>query len=190
MRAGMLSSPLRDRFGGVIDRLDFYEIGDIVKIIQRSAKILGLEISEEGAYALACSSRGTPRVANRLLRRVRDFAQVKAAGDISADVARQALDMLELDRHGLDEIDRRLLTVIIEKFEGGPVGIDTLAASISEETETIEDVYEPYLMKLGFIKGPLGEGGHQRGISLSSIILNPPGPDRIGSLIEHPVLFF
>jgi Holliday junction DNA helicase RuvB len=151
VRAGMLTSPLRDRFG-VIERLDFYEIDDIIKIIKRSAKILGLKISEEGAHDLARSSRGTPRVANRLLRRVRDFAQVKAAGDITAEVARQALNMLELDRYGLDEIDRRLLEVIIEKYDGGPVGIDTLAASISEETETIEDVYEPYLMKLGFVK--------------------------------------
>lgn len=151
VRAGMLSSPLRDRFG-IVDRLDFYEAEDIMKIISRSAGILGLEITPDGARELAFSSRGTPRVANRLLRRVRDYAQVREDGEITEGVARKALDMLELDRHGLDDIDRRLLLAIIEKFEGGPVGLDTIAASISEETETIEDVYEPYLMKLGFIK--------------------------------------
>ena len=151
VRAGMLSSPLRDRFG-VVDRLDFYDEEDIIKILQRAAGILGLSIDEEGARELANCSRGTPRVANRLLRRVRDYAQIKADGKITADVARRALEMLELDRYGLDEIDRRLLTVIIEKFDGGPVGIDTIAAAVSEEAETIEDIYEPYLMKLGFIK--------------------------------------
>ncbi len=151
VRAGMLSSPLRDRFG-VVERLDFYDTEDLVRIIQRSAGIFNLDILPEGAHELASSSRGTPRIANRLLRRVRDYAQVKADGQITADVARRALEMLELDRYGLDEIDRRVLAVIIEKFEGGPVGLDTIAAAISEESETIEDVYEPYLMKLGFIK--------------------------------------
>lgn len=151
VRAGMLSSPLRDRFG-VVDRLDFYETDDLIRIIQRSAGIFNLDISKEGALELATSSRGTPRIANRLLRRVRDYAQVKADGKITAEVAKQALEMLELDRYGLDEIDRRVINVIIEKFEGGPVGVDTIAAAISEESDTIEDVYEPYLMKLGFIK--------------------------------------
>ena len=151
VRAGMLSSPLRDRFG-VVDRLDFYSVEDIIKIIKRASQILGVSINEDGARELASCSRGTPRVANRLLRRVRDYAQIKADGVVTAQVAQDALELLELDRYGLDEIDRRLLTVIIEKFEGGPVGVDTIAASISEEAETIEDVYEPYLMKLGFIK--------------------------------------
>ncbi len=151
VRAGMLSSPLRDRFG-VVDRLDFYETEDIVKILKRSAQILGLSITDEGAHELALCSRGTPRIANRLLRRTRDYAQVKSDGNITAECAQQALQMLELDNYGLDEIDRRLLKVIIEKFGGGPVGVDTIAAAISEEAETIEDVYEPYLMKLGFVK--------------------------------------
>ncbi len=151
VRAGMLSSPLRDRFG-VVERLEFYDVDDLVIIIERAAGILGQEIIREGAVQIANSSRGTPRVANRLLRRVRDYAQVKAGGIITDEVALMALQMLELDRLGLDEIDRRLLTTVIEKYEGGPVGLDTIAASISEEADTIEDVYEPYLMKLGFIK--------------------------------------
>ena len=151
VRAGLLSSPLRDRFG-VVDRLDFYSIEELEKIITRSACILEITVDEEGAREVAKSSRGTPRIANRLLRRIRDYAQVKAAGHIDYEVAREALDMLELDRLGLDQIDRRIMEAITEKFGGGPVGVETIAASISEETRTIEDVYEPYLMKLGFIK--------------------------------------
>lgn len=151
VRAGALTSPLRDRFG-VVDRLEFYTPDELGSIITRSARLLNVEIRPEGAYAIACASRGTPRVANRLLKRVRDYAQVKADNVITGLVAGEALQMLQLDGLGLDEIDRRLLSALIEKFEGGPVGLDTLAASISEESETLEDVYEPYLMKLGYIK--------------------------------------
>jgi Holliday junction DNA helicase RuvB len=151
VRAGMLTSPLRDRFG-VVDRLDYYSPAELEAIIVRSASILNVAVEAEGARAVAAASRGTPRVANRLLKRVRDYAQVKADNIISEAVALEALQMLQLDRLGLDEIDRRLLLVLIEKFEGGPVGLETLAAAISEEPETLEDVYEPYLMKLGFLK--------------------------------------
>lgn len=151
VRAGMLTSPLRDRFG-VVDRLEFYTPAELGTIITRSARLLNVEIRPEGAQAVACASRGTPRVANRLLKRVRDYAQIKADNVITGLVADGALQMLKLDGLGLDEIDRRLLRALIEKFEGGPVGLDTLAASISEESETLEDVYEPYLMKLGYIK--------------------------------------
>ncbi len=151
VRAGLLTSPLRDRFG-VVDRLDFYNPAELKLIINRSARILKVGIEEEGANIIATASRGTPRVANRLLKRVRDYAQVKADNIITEAVAREALDMLQLDQRGLDEIDRRLLTALVEKFEGGPVGLDTLAACISEEPETLEDVYEPYLMQLGLLK--------------------------------------
>jgi len=149
-RAGSLSSPLRDRFG-VVNRLDFYQEHELCEIIKRSANILQIDITEEGAKRLSRSARGTPRIANRLLKRARDFAQVKADNHITDSVAEQALDMLEVDAYGLDEIDRRLLQTIFDKFSGGPVGLDTIAASISEETETIEDVYEPYLLQLGFL---------------------------------------
>jgi holliday junction DNA helicase RuvB len=151
VRAGLLTSPLRDRFG-VVDRLDFYSPSELEQIIARSANILNVKIEEEGAASIARASRGTPRVANRLLKRVRDYAQVKADNIITGDVAGAALLMLQLDQQGLDEIDRRLLLALVEKFEGGPVGLDTLAACISEEPETLEDVYEPYLMQLGFLK--------------------------------------
>lgn len=150
-RTGLLTSPLRDRFG-VINRLDFYGPGDIEKIIRRSSKILGIEVMNEGSNEIAKRSRGTPRVANRLLRRVRDFAQVKANGIIDLEVAKNALERLEIDERGFDEIDRRILLTIIEKFEGGPVGLDTLSASISEEKDTIEEVYEPYLIQEGFLE--------------------------------------
>ncbi len=151
VRAGLLTSPLRDRFG-VVERLDFYSPADLERIITRSSNILNVKVEKEGAKIIACASRGTPRVANRLLKRVRDYAQVKADNIISGSVAEEALQMLQLDQKGLDEIDRRLLTALIEKFEGGPVGLDTLAACISEEPETLEDVYEPYLMQLGLLK--------------------------------------
>lgn len=151
VRAGMLTSPLRDRFG-VVDRLEFYTPAELVEIITRSAGILEVRIEKEGATLIAAAARGTPRVANRLLKRVRDYAQVKADNIITAPVARDALNMLELDHLGLDEIDRRLLLALAEKYEGGPVGLDTLATCISEEPETLEDVYEPYLMQLGFLK--------------------------------------
>lgn len=150
-RTGLLTSPLRDRFG-VINRLDFYITEDIENIIRRSSRILGIEITDEGAKEIAKRSRGTPRVANRLLRRVRDFAQVKADGIINLEVAKSALERLEIDGKGFDEIDRRILLTIIEKFEGGPVGLETLSASISEEKDTIEEVYEPYLIQEGYLE--------------------------------------
>lgn len=151
VRAGLLTSPLRDRFG-VVDRLDFYSPSELEQIITRSARILKVQIEKAGANVIARASRGTPRVANRLLKRVRDYAQVKADNIITEAVALKALQMLQLDHLGLDEIDRRLLLALIEKYEGGPVGLDTLAACISEEPETLEDVYEPYLMQLGLLK--------------------------------------
>jgi holliday junction DNA helicase RuvB len=151
VRAGLLTSPLRDRFG-VVDRLDFYSPSELEQIITRSARILNVQAEKAGADVIARASRGTPRVANRLLKRVRDYAQVKADNIITEAVALEALQMLQLDHLGLDEIDRRLLLALVEKFEGGPVGLDTLAACISEEPETLEDVYEPYLMQLGLLK--------------------------------------
>ncbi len=151
VRAGLLTSPLRDRFG-VMDRLEFYTPAELEQIIMRSADILNMRTEKEGAAIIARASRGTPRVANRLLKRVRDYAQVKADNIITAAVAEQALQMLQLDQKGLDEIDRRLLLALVEKFAGGPVGLDTLAACISEEPETLEDIYEPYLMQLGLLK--------------------------------------
>ncbi len=155
-RAGLLTSPLRDRFG-VINRLEMYSNDELRLIVKRSAAILNIEIDEKGANEISKRSRGTPRIANRLLKRVRDFAQVKAAGVIDEDVAAMALNALEVDAIGLDSTDRNLLISIIEKFAGGPVGLDTLAACIGEEPDTIEDVYEPYLLQLGFInKTPRG----------------------------------
>lgn len=150
-RAGMLTAPLRDRFG-VIHHLEFYTEEELTTIIIRSAKVLDVEIEENGARELAKRSRGTPRLANRLLKRVRDFAQVKYDGVITEDVANYALDLLDVDKYGLDHIDRNILLTMIERFQGGPVGLDTLAASISEDAGTLEDVYEPYLLKNGFIQ--------------------------------------
>ena len=150
-RAGMLTAPLRDRIG-VVNRLEFYTEKELQTIIMRSADVLGVEIEPNGALEMAKRSRGTPRLANRLLKRVRDFAQVKYDGVITEEVAMYALDLLEVDRYGLDHIDRNILLTIIEKFQGGPVGLDTLAASIGEDSGTIEDVYEPYLLKNGFIQ--------------------------------------
>ena len=150
-RVGMLTAPLRDRFG-VIHRLEFYTVEELKRIIARSAKVLDVGIDDAGATALARRSRGTPRLANRLLKRVRDFAQVKYDGYITEDVANYALDLLDVDKCGLDQTDRKLLMTIIERFDGGPVGLDTLAASLSEDSGTIEDVYEPYLLKNGFIQ--------------------------------------
>ncbi len=149
-RAGMLTAPLRDRFG-VIHRLEFYTDKELQTIITRSAKVLGVEIDTKGALEIARRSRGTPRLANRLLKRVRDFAQVRYNGVITEDVAMYALNLLDVDKYGLDHVDRNILMTIIEKFQGGPVGLDTLAASIGEDSGTIEDVYEPYLLKNGFI---------------------------------------
>lgn len=149
-RAGLLSAPLRDRFG-VIHHLEFYTVDELKTIIMKSAEKLDVEIDEEGAFELARRSRGTPRLANRLLKRVRDFAEVKYDGKISKEVAAFALDLLEVDKLGLDQNDRNILMTMIEKFQGGPVGLDTLAAAIGEDAGTIEDVYEPYLVKNGFI---------------------------------------
>ncbi|GAB6181113.1 Holliday junction branch migration DNA helicase RuvB [Desulfotomaculum defluvii] len=149
-RAGMLASPLRDRFG-IISRLEFYNTEDLTKIVTRAAEILNVVIEKSGAEEIARRSRGTPRVANRLLKRVRDYAQVKAQGEITELVAAEALEFFEVDPLGLDHTDRRLLQSVIEKFNGGPVGLDTIAAAISEETDTVEDVLEPFLMQLGLL---------------------------------------
>jgi Holliday junction DNA helicase RuvB len=149
-RAGLLTSPLRDRFG-IVQRLEFYEVADLAHIVDRSAGILGISIDAPGAAEIARRARGTPRIANRLLRRVRDYAEVKADGHISSEIADRALDMLSVDHHGFDHLDRRLLLAMIEKFDGGPVGVDSLAAAISEERGTIEDVLEPYLIQQGFM---------------------------------------
>ncbi|MBI4213644.1 MAG: Holliday junction branch migration DNA helicase RuvB [Chloroflexi bacterium] len=150
-RMAMLTSPLRDRFGAIY-HLDYYDQGSLTQIVVRSARILGVAIDDESAVEIACRSRGTPRVANRLLRRVRDYAQIRADGAITPAVAAESLDRLEVDELGLDEVDRKMLRVLIEKFQGGPVGIETIAAATGEESETIMDVYEPYLIQLGFLK--------------------------------------
>lgn len=149
-RAGLLTSPLRDRFG-IVQRLEFYNVPDLQYIVSRAAGILGVEIDDGGAYEIARRARGTPRIANRLLRRVRDFAQVKANGFIDVTVADQALNMLNVDQQGFDHMDRRLLLAVLEKFEGGPVGVDNVAAAIGEERGTIEDVLEPYLIQQGYL---------------------------------------
>lgn len=150
-RAGSLTSPLRDRFG-IVQRLEFYNVDDLQHIVSRSASFMGLEMTDEGARQIAMRSRGTPRITNRLLRRVRDFAQVKGNGAIDEEIASKALDMLNVDAAGFDYLDRKLLFAIIDKFMGGPVGLDNLAAAIGEERETIEDVLEPYLIQQGFIQ--------------------------------------
>jgi Holliday junction DNA helicase RuvB len=149
-RAGLLTSPLRARFG-IVQRLDFYTTGDLEEIVRRSARILGVGLDTEAATELATRSRGTPRVANRLLRRVRDFAEVRADGHITLEVAHAALKLLEVDARGFDDLDRRLLRTIIDKYGGGPVGLNSLAASIGEEPDALEDIYEPYLMQIGFL---------------------------------------
>jgi holliday junction DNA helicase RuvB len=149
-RAGLLTSPLRDRFG-IVQRLEFYSVDDLARIVRRAADILGVPIDDGGTEAIAQRSRGTPRIANRLLRRSRDYAEVKADGVLSAEVATRALDLLNVDVHGLDVMDRKLLLAVMQKFDGGPVGIDSLAAAISEERGTIEDVLEPYLIQKGFL---------------------------------------
>ena len=149
-RAGLLTSPLRDRFG-IVQRLEFYQVEDLAHIVERSAAILQIDVERGGAAEIARRARGTPRIANRLLRRVRDYAQVKADGRITTDIADRALDMLSVDQRGFDHLDRRLLLAMIEKFDGGPVGVESLSASISEERGTIEDVLEPYLIQQGFM---------------------------------------
>ncbi|WP_444995036.1 Holliday junction branch migration DNA helicase RuvB [Aliikangiella sp. IMCC44359] len=149
-RAGLLTSPLRDRFG-IVQRLEFYDIKDLTSIVERSANIIGLPVEHEGAKEIAKRSRGTPRIANRLLRRVRDYAEVKADGNVTGEIADLALNLLDVDNHGFDNMDRKLILAIIEKFDGGPVGLDSLAAAISEERDTIDDVLEPFLIQQGFI---------------------------------------
>ena len=149
-RAGLLTSPLRARFG-IVHRLDFYTTGDIEEIVRRSARILAVTLQDDAAVEIARRSRGTPRIANRLLRRVRDFAQVRADGRITGEVARNAMGLLEVDENGFDEVDRRLLRTIIDKFSGGPVGLNSLAAAINEEKDAIEDIYEPFLIQAGFL---------------------------------------
>jgi Holliday junction DNA helicase RuvB len=150
-RAGLLSAPLRARFG-IVHRLDFYDVDALTIIVQRSAEILGIAITADGARELGRRARGTPRIANRLLRRVRDFAEVRHQGAIDMAIAREALAMLEVDEYGLDEVDRKLLTTIIERFGGGPVGLNALGSSIAEDKGTIEDLYEPYLIQIGFLQ--------------------------------------
>jgi Holliday junction DNA helicase RuvB len=176
-RAGLLTAPLRARFG-IVHRLDFYTDGDIEEIVRRSARILGVPIDEAATTELARRSRGTPRVANRMLRRVRDFAQVRADGRITGDVARAALRLLEVDDHGFDEIDRRLLRTIIDKFSGGPVGVNSLAAAIHEEKDAIEDMYEPFLIQAGFLdRTPRGRVATPRAYEYFGLM--PPGKDRL-----------
>jgi len=158
-RQGLISAPLRGRFGLVL-RLNHYEQEELGRIVMRSARLLEIEVDNQGAQEIARRSRGTPRIANRLLRRVRDFAQVRASGRVDADVATRALDLLEVDRFGLDEIDQKIMLTVLEKYRGGPVGLNTIAASIDEEPDTIEEVYEPYLIQLGFLdRTPRGRMG-------------------------------
>jgi len=174
-RAGLLTAPLRSRFG-IVHRLDFYTDADLEVIVLRSARILGTPILDEAAAEIARRSRGTPRIANRLLRRVRDYAQVRAKGEITLPVTHAALAMLEVDEHGFDEIDRRLLRTIIEKFGGGPVGVNTIAAAISEEKDAIEDIYEPFLIQIGFIdRTPRGRVATARAYAYFG--LQAPGKD-------------
>ena len=173
-RIGLLSGPLRDRFGSTV-RLDFYQDDEIEKIVNRSAKILGIETETEAAREIAKRARKTPRIANRLLRRVRDFAEVKSDGRITLDIASSALDMLEVDSLGLDRNDRMILRALIEKFQGGPVGINSLAAATSEEEQTIADIYEPYLMRLGFLdRTPKGRMATALAYEHLGISLNKP----------------
>jgi Holliday junction DNA helicase RuvB len=161
-RQGIISAPLRGRFGLVL-RLNPYDVAELARIVERSARLLGVNIDESGAQEIARRSRGTPRIANRLLRRVRDYAEVRAAGHIELEVAQKALDLLEVDRFGLDEIDQKIMLTVLEKYGGGPVGLSTIAASIDEEPGTIEEVYEPYLMQLGFLdRTPRGRVGTER----------------------------
>jgi Holliday junction DNA helicase RuvB len=176
-RTGLLTSPLRARFG-IVHRLDYYTDSDLQEIVRRSARILGVQIEPEAAAEIARRSRGTPRVANRLLRRVRDYAQVRADGRITVDVAGRALTMLEVDEHGFDEVDRRLLRTIIDKFSGGPVGVASLAAAMSEERDAIEDIYEPFLIQIGFLdRTPRGRVATPRAYEYFG--LPAPGKDRL-----------
>ncbi len=184
-RAGLLTSPLRDRFG-IVQRLEFYSTDDLAAIVRRSAGILSLEIDNDGAQEIARRSRGTPRIANRLLRRVRDYAQVKADGKVSAQVADAAMDMLHVDKHGFDLMDRKLLLAIIEKFDGGPVGVDSLAAAISEERGTIEDVLEPFLIQQGFLQRTSRGRMATRNAWLHFGLQPPRGYPEAGDLFDEP----
>ena len=176
-RAGLLTSPLRARFG-ISHRLDFYEEADLIEIVTRSARILSVAIEKEAAIEIARRSRGTPRIVNRLLRRVRDYAQVKADGRITAKVCHDALELLEVDQHGFDEADRRLLKTIIDKFSGGPVGLNSIAAAIGEEKDAIEDIYEPYLIQIGFLdRTPRGRVATARAYEYFG--LTAPGKERV-----------
>jgi holliday junction DNA helicase RuvB len=184
-RAGLLTSPLRDRFG-IVQRLEFYSTEELTKIVQRAAIILAVELEPDGAAEIARRSRGTPRIANRLLRRVRDYAQVKADGRITVSIAARALDMLNVDINGFDHMDRRLLLTIIEKFEGGPVGVDSLAAAIGEERGTIEDVIEPYLIQQGFMlrtpRGRMATKAAYLHLGLPVTVRTEGAPDLFGAL--------
>ncbi|MBU1177897.1 Holliday junction branch migration DNA helicase RuvB [Patescibacteria group bacterium] len=178
-RVGMLSSPLRDRFGS-LHRLDFYSDTDIEKILQRSARILDVEMEMAGAAEIARRSRRTPRIANRLLKRIRDYAQVKADGIITTDVTNAALKMLEVDELGLDEVDRKLLQTMIDKFNGGPVGLQSLAAAASEESETVEEVYEPFLLQMGFIvRTPKGRTATEKAYSHLGVKYNKDKQEKL-----------
>jgi Holliday junction DNA helicase RuvB len=175
-RTGLLTAPLRSRFG-LVHRLDYYTEADMIEIVRRSARILGVSMAHDAATELARRSRGTPRIANRLLRRVRDYAQVRADGIVTFDVAQAALTLLEVDAHGFDEVDRRLLRAIIDKFDGGPVGVNTLAAALGEERDAIEDIYEPFLMQVGFLeRTPRGRVVTRRAYAFFG--LDEPGKDK------------
>ena len=182
-RQGLVSAPMRSRFGLVL-RLNHYDVADLTLIVNRSARLLETPVDPEGAEEIARRSRGTPRIANRLLRRVRDYAEVRAKGHITKEVAMTALDMLEVDRFGLDEIDQKIMRTVLEKFGGGPVGVNTIAASIGEESETIEEVYEPYLIQLGFLhRSPRGRVATERAYDYFQV------PKRFGGVERQPELF-
>lgn len=187
-RAGLLTSPLRDRFG-VAARLEFYTTEELATIVKRSARILEIPVTEEGALELARRARGTPRIVNRLLKRARDFAQVRAQGILDAKVAGQALEMLEVDAQGLDHMDRKILLTIMEKFQGGPVGVETLSSAIAEEKDTIEDVYEPYLIQCGFLqrtpRGRVATDNAYRYFGLPKPALSPAEKKKQGSLFDE-----
>ncbi len=182
-RQGLVSAPMRSRFGLVL-RLNHYDVADLTLIVKRSARLLETPVDPDGAEEIARRSRGTPRIANRLLRRVRDYAEVRAKGHITKEVAQTALDMLEVDRFGLDEIDQKIMRTVLEKFSGGPVGVNTIAASIGEEPETIEEVYEPYLIQLGFLhRSPRGRIATERAYDYFKV------PKRFGGVERQPELF-
>jgi Holliday junction DNA helicase RuvB len=182
-RQGLVSAPMRSRFGLVL-RLNHYDVADLTLIVKRSARLLETPIDPEGAEEIARRSRGTPRIANRLLRRVRDYAEVRAKGHVTKEVAMTALDMVEVDRFGLDEIDQKIMRTVLEKFSGGPVGVNTIAASIGEESETIEEVYEPYLIQLGFLhRSPRGRIATERAYDYFKV------PRRFGGVEKQPELF-